>query len=114
MRDPRTMSESERIKAVLEEMKSLVGKGHDQPVWCANAGDLVRWIQVLSGERLWPVDIAGDLHTLCQECGEIVWDVYYFPRPRKGICHLCCKHKYPDRDNRGSCKICVKELKNDH
>lgn len=112
MRDPRIMSADERIKAVLEEMKPLVGKGiMDQPIWCAHAGNVVRWMQILAGERIVPVDMAGDHHTLCKECGEIVWDVYVLPRPAKGICQLCCKHKLPDRDNRGSCKICEKECK---
>lgn len=105
------MTEKERIKAVLDEMKPLVGKGFHQPIWCAHAGDVVRWMQILAGERLIPVDMAGDAHTECRECGAIVWDVYYLPRPKKGICQLCCKHKLPDRDNRGSCKICMKEMK---
>lgn len=108
MRDPRCMTEQERIRAVLEEMKPLVGKGLNQPIWCASAGDIVRWMQILAGERIIPVDTAGDHLTLCKECGSIVWDVYYLPRPPKGICQLCCKHKLPDRDNRGSCKICEK------
>lgn len=107
--DPRIMTEGERLKTVLNEIKALLSKSG--AVWTANAGDLVRWTQILAGERLWPVDVAGDLHTLCRECQSIVWDVYVIPRPKWGICGLCCKHDKKERTHYGSCKTCEKELK---
>ncbi len=107
--DPRIMSESERVKTVLEEMKAIRSKSN--AVWSANAGDLVRWTQILSGERIWPVDVTGQLHTLCRECQNIVWDVYVIPRPKWGICTLCCKHDKKERTIEGSCKICIKDNK---
>lgn len=104
--DPRCMSAEQRLQTVLDEMKALAYKSKSKVIWSAHTGNIVRWTQILAGEWLRPVDMAGELHTLCKECGSIVWDVYIHPRPDKGICGLCCKHR-KERDNRGSCTICA-------
>lgn len=109
--DPRIISEQGRLQIVLDEMKEQINKSKNKTVWCTSVGDLVRWTQILAGERIWPTDMAGEPVTLCRECQMVVCDVYVVPRPKWGICGLCCKHDRKERTIEGSCKICMKENK---